>query len=376
MNSGTENLRPQSFYAQTLHKKLPPEVFEPVPVRFVWMIGYVIVAAAGMLTIKFGDLPWYLNVLMGLILGVSYGALGFFAHELLHGSIVRNRKIQDFIGFFCFMPFFISPTFWRFWHNQLHHGKTQAIISDPDAFPTLKIFKHSKFMQAMFPFTPGSGHKRSYTYLFFWFSFHVFVAQTYLRFRNSLFDRLNHKKVSIEFGLQVLVWGLLLYALGPQNLIWTFVIPFLTQNYFVMSYIATNHNLSPLTKINDPLVNSLTVTNTPWLESLHLNFGYHVEHHIFPTVSGIHSKKIHQLLKSEFGDIFQVMPKSKAVGLLYKTTRIYKNSKTLINPESLETYPTLGIKPSVVAPARNATNAMNIVDSLNLKKTDHPTASI
>lgn len=346
----TEGLRPQSFYAQTLYKKLPAKLFEPVPYRMLWMVGYVAVALVCAFTIKSGDFPWYVNALLGVLMGTCYGALGFFAHELLHGSIIKNRKIQDFFGFFCFMSFFISPTFWRYWHNQLHHGKTQAIISDPDAFPTLKIFKHSKFMQAMFPFTPGSGHKRSYTYLFFWFSFHVFVAQTYLRFRNSLYDRLNHRRVTIELAAQIIIWGAFLMYLGPQNLIWTFVIPFMCQNYFAMSYIATNHNLSPLTKINDPLVNSLTVTNHPVLEFLHLNFGYHVEHHIFPTLSGVHAKKVHALLKAEFPETFQVMPKSKAMMQLYKTARIYKNSKTLIHPVTLKTFPTIEARKTEEAP--------------------------
>lgn len=365
--TASENLKPQSFYAQTLYKKLPPEVFEPVLLRFLWMIGYMAVAAALALGIKYGDFHWTIKALFGVGLGLCYGPLGFLAHELMHGSITRNRKTQNFFGFFCFMPFFISPTFWRFWHNQLHHGKTQAIIADPDAFPTLKIFKHSRFMQAMFPYTPGSGHKRSYTYLFFWFSFHVFVAQVYLRFRNSLYDTLNHRRVSLELGGQILVWLAILTFLGPENLLWTFVIPFLTQNYFVMSYIATNHNLSPLTKINDPLVNSLTVTNPAWMEFLHLDFGYHVEHHIFPTINGLHAKKIHRLLKEEFPERFQVMPKFKAVRLLYQTARIYKNSSTLIHPKTLQTYTTLSSK-TEGAPAAHQTQAEEPSEpALNIK---------
>ncbi|MFN8945550.1 MAG: fatty acid desaturase family protein [Pseudobdellovibrionaceae bacterium] len=379
-----ENLRPQSFYTKNLYKKLPANIFEPVAARLLWFAGYLAVVAVSALTIKYAAFPWYVNGLLSLLLGISFGALGFFTHELLHGSVIRNRKVQDFLGFFGFMPFFISPTFWRYWHNNLHHSKTQAIIADPDAFPTMKIFKHSLFMQRMFPFTPGSGHKRSYTYLMFWFSFHVFVAQMYLRFRNSLFDKLNHRRVTIEFAAQILIWGSFLWFLGPQNLVWTFVIPFLAQNYFVMSYIATNHNLSPLTKINDPLVNSLTVTNPSWLEFLHLNFGYHVEHHIFPTLSGLHAKKVHALLKQEYPNTFQVMPKSKAVGLLYKSARIYKTSKVLIHPKTLQTYATLGNQEQAAAAGPSTQPANTQVqdqpfpghgfDAQDLAKTDNHSA--
>ena len=48
----------------------------------------------------------------------------------------------------------------------------------------------------------------------------------------------------------------------------------------------------PLTEVNDPLANTLSVTAPRWLERLHLQFGYHVEHHLFPMVSGRHAPAI------------------------------------------------------------------------------------
>lgn len=338
---GAEALRPFTFYANHLRAMMPKEMFDLAPSRVFFFISYFFVAAAGLAAIGLLELTWPFKILVGLVIGFCYGGLGFTAHEVLHGSVVRNKTLQDVIAFLSFMPFFISPTFWRYWHNQLHHGKTQSLISDPDAFPLNRVFKSSKFIQKMFPFTPGSGHLRSYTYFFFWFSFHVFVAQTYLRFRNSLFDRLNHKRVTWEMGAQILVMGVALFAVGLENIAFTFFIPLFVQNYFVMSYIATNHNLSPLTRVNDPLVNSLTVTSVPAFEWLQLNFGYHVEHHVFPAMSPRHAKHVHQLLKKEFPKEFRYMPKTKAMGLLYKTARIYKDSKTLFNPETGKTYPTI-----------------------------------
>jgi fatty acid desaturase len=346
----TETLNPVSYYALALKSKLPQEIFKPYLPRLIWVAGYTIVAAISLILISnfpLQQLPqpyvWAIKFALAIVVGNCFGAFGFFAHEVMHGSVVKSRALQDRLAFFAFMPWFISPTFWRTWHNQLHHGNTQALITDPDAFPILRLFKHSKFMQYMYPYTPGSGHKRSYLYFFFWFSFHVLVAQFYLRFRNSLYDRMNHKKVTIEMCAQVAIWLGALYLLGFENILFTFFIPFFVQNYFAMSYIATNHNLSPLTKINDPLVNSLTVTNLPILEKLHFNFGYHVEHHLYPQVNGHHAKKIHNLLKQEYADKFLVMTKFEAMSLLYKTARIYKNSTTLINPETGATYPTIKI---------------------------------
>ena len=56
-------------------------------------------------------------------------------------------------------------------------------------------------------------------------------------------------------------------------------------NGIVMGFILTNHSLSPHTEVNDPLINSLSVTGPRWFEWLTLGFGYHVELHLFPAIS-------------------------------------------------------------------------------------------
>ena len=164
-----------------------------------------------------------------------------------------------------------------------------------------------------------------------------------MRFGNKMWSEMKHTRVSVEFGLQVLMMGSLVYFVGLSNFAFLILIPFAIQNYTVMSYISTNHNLSPLTKVNDPLVNSLTVTTNPIFEFIHLNFGYHVEHHIFPRMSGAYTKKVHAELKKQFPDTYQFMKKSDALKLLYSTARIYKNHTTLINPKTLQTYKTLPV---------------------------------
>lgn len=281
-------------------------------------------------------MAWYFKAALGLLIGYCNGAIAFLSHEISHGSVVKNKTLQDVLFFFGAITFLISPTFWRFWHNKLHHGQTQQLIADPDAFPNLRIYKSSKFMKFMFPFTPGSGHIRSFTYYLFWFSFHNFVAQTYLRFRNNVFNTLNQKRVTLEFSLQIIiVLSLAIYA-GPSNFVWVILLPLFAQNYLLMSYISTNHNISPLTNENDPLVNSVTVTTNPIIEFFTLNFGYHVEHHIFPTVNGAKIKPIHKLLQQKFPEQYQCMPKWKAVKALYSSPRIYKNSNELVHPETLK----------------------------------------
>jgi fatty acid desaturase len=339
--STAEKLRNLSFYRQALTPTLAPEVFKPNPYRMIAYFLCVFVSVGAFYFVVTASPAWEIKLLCGLLIGWCYGTLGFLCHELAHGSIVKNQKLQWILSFIGMIPFTVSPTYWKFSHNRLHHGKAQKLIEDPDAFPNLRIYKSSKFIQFMFPFTPGSKHKRSAFYFFFWFSFHNFVAQSYLRFRNKIFSPMDQTRVTLEFGAQILIAVAALIIAGPSNWLWLFIVPMAVQNYLLMSYISTNHNLSPLTGENDPLANSLSVSNHPILEFLHLNFGYHVEHHIYPTINPKHAKAIHRELKKQFPNDYKFMPKLEAMTALYKTPRIYKSAHVLIHPETLDTFPTI-----------------------------------
>jgi fatty acid desaturase len=330
-----------TFYRQAIQKNLSADVFLPNKMRLVPFFSYIALVAAAMALVVMVNPAWPIKLLCGILIGFSNGILGLLTHEIAHGSVVKNKYLKFVLAFFGMLPFLITPTFWKYSHNRLHHGKTQKLIDDPDAFPTLRIFKHSRFLQRVFPYTPGSGHKRSYAYFCFWLTFNYMVAQLYFRSRNRIYDSLNHRAVKLELAGQVAIFVTLLAITGPSAWLWVFAIPFLIQNYTVMSYIATNHNLSPLTSENNPLENSLTVTNHPILERLHINFGYHVEHHLFPNVNPKHAKLIHHELKTQFPREYKFMPKSQALRMLYSTSRIYKNSSTLMNPKTGEVYQTL-----------------------------------
>lgn len=340
-HSGTTTERSFGFYRQAVLKNLDPEIFRPNRKRLISYFFYLALGLSLVAALVLLGLAWPVQLLCGIVIGVCTGLLGLLVHEISHGTVVKNPRLQYWLSFFGMQPFFITPTFWTASHNRLHHGKTQRLIEDPDAFPNLRIFKHSKFLQSVYSFTPGSGYKRSYLYFGFWMTFNYLVAQFYFRYRNRIYDSIDHRAVNLELAGQILIAIGFLAITGPALWLWVFVIPTLVQNYLVMSYISTNHNLSPLTSENNPLVNSLTVTNHPLFEVLHFNFGYHVEHHLFPNVNPKHAKRIHHELKTQFPADYKYMPKWKALRALYSSPRIYKNANTLVHPETGETVPTL-----------------------------------
>jgi fatty acid desaturase len=321
-------------YNQEIQAVLPKETFKRNPLRGGWIVvNFAVMYLIGSVVLL-ETTPVWAKLLLGIAFGIVSARNTFLAHEILHGAIFKNKTLEKITGFLGFTNCLISPTYWCFWHNKLHHGNTQLLYKDPDAFPTRSVWKKSKFMQKVFKLSPGSGYLRSIFYFFYWFSFQAFINQAWMRFGNKMWDRLNHKKVTIEFIAQIVILGVYLYLIGPSHWIYLAVIPFAVQNYTLTSYIFTNHNLCPYTKVNDALINSLTVTNHPVWEFLHMNFGYHTEHHIFPNMPMSSAKKVNKALKTLYPDKFQELPKARALKLLYTTPRVYKNRTTLVHPET------------------------------------------
>jgi fatty acid desaturase len=241
-----EDLISLTDYARELAKHLPKEVFKRDP----WRLQYFFYCYAGALGLIYAmyayDLAWYFKLPMAILAGTLSMGLGFLAHEILHGSVIKSKFWQDVFCFFGLGTFFIGPTYWRYNHNVLHHGNTQLLYKDPDAFPTQGIYKRSKFTRMQFPWTPGSGTFRSFTYFFFFFTFKVFLDHLYFRFAGKMFDNFNKKRAYLEFFACFAIAIPYIYFIGSKDPLFLIVIPYMVQNWTAMSYISTNHNLCPL----------------------------------------------------------------------------------------------------------------------------------
>ena len=88
-------------------------------------------------------------------------------------------------------------------------------------------------------------------------------------------------------------------------------------NVIVMSFILTNHSLSPLIPVNDPLVSGLSVTSNRFIELITLRFGYHVEHHLFPAMSSRHAHRVRDLLVERWPERYQAMPLTAAIRVMH-----------------------------------------------------------
>ncbi|AWR86023.1 fatty acid desaturase family protein [Meiothermus taiwanensis] len=325
-------------YTKALKARLPRHFFEPVPARLVYLP--VFLALFGLCAWGIVATPYiWLKLLLSFGIGYAFIGLGFLAHEILHGAVIKHPIVRSVAGTIAFMPLLVGARLWRKWHNVEHHGHTQHPHDDPDAMGALESAIQKPFVKWMFRQVPAL---RSFLLFFsftFWFSLH---AHMMLRRFLPEFKPGERPVVIFQAVLPVLVWLLVLFWVGPLNFLFIYLLPWLMANFIAMSFIATNHLLNPITETNDPLLNSLTVRNPRWLEWLTLGFGYHIEHHVFPALSPKYAHVVAQKIKELWPERYNELPHWKALFYLWKTPRLYRDHRNLIEPTTGQVFGTLG----------------------------------
>lgn len=330
-------------YRQQLRKVLPDHYFRPDPWPLLWIPFHFAVIGLCFWALS-QHFSWWLAPICALVIGHSFGCLGFLAHDVGHGGTVRPLWARDFIAFLCFSPFFIAPKLWRRWHNAEHHGHTQVEGVDPDHLFTMEHYAENKILQALYRLHPVARNLVIFgSYTFRMTQQQIRMLITYLR---SPLVPGGEKALMLGQGLaQLGLWVGLTAWLGPNVLVWGFLIPHLVGNALVISYISTNHFLNPLGDAKDVLGSSLTVTLPgwlKWLDPLHNYFGAHVAHHLFPQASPRHARAIEAKIQEMFPDRYHTMSIFRALKMLWDTPWVYENGTMLVDPHRGEKHPTLG----------------------------------
>lgn len=336
-------------YARQVRPDLPEAAFAPAYTRALWIpIHYAIIAAVTY-ALGAGYLPWFAWPLAALVIGGCMAGVTFVGHEALHGAVVRGRPWIRLVGFLGFLPFAVSPQLWMAWHNRVHHNHCGQPGIDPDMYPTLEEYEASPRARIMADHF-GLGRRRVAGVASLLFGFTGQSVQILLSARKTgLLPRHLYRRAIVETLTGVCVWAAVGFLVGPLAFVFAYVVPLIVANTIVMMFILTNHNLSPMSSVNDPLVNSLSVTLPRVLEWLTLDFGFHVEHHLFPTMSTRHGRTVRAVLRTRFPERYQSLPLATAIRQLHHTCRVYRDAATLIDPHTGQTWPTLLPRPRTVA---------------------------
>lgn len=334
-------LRPASHYVKKLRPLLGDEAFEPARSRLLWLPFHIALIVGWIALIASDTVPWFLLPLISLAIGVSFAGITFVGHETAHGGTIRGRRLKHVISWFCFAPFCLAPRLWMNWHNRQHHGNTQHSRRDPDKYPILEVYNGSAIVRTITDvFSLGRRRLMGFSGLVIGFTIqgNKILADAHKR---GWMTKGQHRAAIAESMLGWAMWIAIGFLIGPFAFVFAYVLPIVVANAMVMSYILTNHGLSPVTDTNDPLVNSLSVTVPAWYDYLTLGFGFHTEHHLFPAMSTRHAPKVRDLLVEHFPERYQSMPLTTAFWRLHSTARVYRDPVTLCHPPSGQTWSVL-----------------------------------
>ncbi len=338
------DLKPISFYARALKPELPEHFFRPVPRRLLWLplhLGVIVGLGAW---VHLTHPHWALQLLAAVVMGHSVGCFGFLGHEIMHGHIVKTEWLKRALGQLCFSPYLLVVEFWHLWHNRQHHGHTQVQGRDPDLMPGIEEYQANPGLRFTSRFMVGWRNPLTFLILSFGFISHQSTVLFTKAVDMGVLTPAQRRRCLVKYALITAFWLSLLPVLGIAHFALLVLLPIGLGNILVMSYIMTNHNLNPRTPVNDPLVNSLTVTTPAPLAALHMNFGYHVTHHIFPSMSPAYAPQVAPLIREKWGQRYQSLPLPKALWLLMVTPRIYEDDFVLVDPANGRRFVTLGAR--------------------------------
>jgi fatty acid desaturase len=334
----------QAEYAKKLRPLLPAEAFAPDPSKLVILFINLAILILGWAIASHLD-RWSLYLLwlylpLAMVMGNSVIVLLFSSHNLMHGSVIRNSQLMRVISLLGLTMLWMPPTLWKAVHNREHHNKTNS-LADPDRnYLYVQPETWGKWIQNLFvPSAEVNPLWLTVGMATAW-GVHTFRNLTsVLLFNNESVDYVpaafkvsakDRRAIAGEFLIILMLHlSILLYLqFDLLKLVLSYFLPIGIGYAGLIFYIYTNHMLSRMTTVNDPLINSLSIRVPKLFDQLHLNFSYHTEHHIFPGINSDYYPLVQELLKTHYPDRLNVLDGGDAWRLLRQTPRHYKNENT------------------------------------------------
>lgn len=286
-----------------IRSKLTPEQLSPKPLYFLYIFLPLAVLLLSYRTIISTD-NFLIKIFVSVLIGTTHASLGFFGHELMHGSMVKSKVLKYLATWPGLYIYLIGPTLWDEWHNKTHHFFTMG-IKDPDRYflkdelDSIVSIKDKKMALHLIRTAPGSGTISSYFTFFIYF---FKTAQMILWFSSKNMN-LSRKKIWLirfEVLISFCIWMIIFYIFGITNGIYALVIPAIVSSFLLMFFIITNHSISPITERNNSLMNSMSLNTWKILDLIFFNFSLHVEHHLLPSIHWTERKKVQSILREYY----------------------------------------------------------------------------
>lgn len=222
---------------------------------------------------------WLLLAPLYLLSAAALHGISLFTHEAVHGTLCRNRVLNDVLGAACAMPVLQNCSAYRVLH--LRHHRHLGLEGDPDHYENYTRWSWMVFVMNWFRLLVG---------------YPVYVtAIPILGFRQATAQQ----RVAIVAEVVVLgaFAGLVWWSVPGLWLVQGWLLPMLVINTFVNIRGMSQHTL--LEHASDSIQGTRSILTGPVVRYFMCNENFHLEHHLYPGVPWHRLPEVHACLKPE-----------------------------------------------------------------------------
>ena len=227
-----------------------------------------------------GPFGWFLLAPLCLLSAAALHGISLFTHEAVHGTLCRNRVLNDVLGAVCALPVLQNGSAYRVLH--LRHHRHLGEDGDPDHYENYTRWSWMVFLM-------------NWLRLLIGYPVYI-VAIPILGFRyGSAAQRVGIVAEVVALG--VLAAAIWCSPVPRMWLVWGWLVPMLIINTLVNFRGMSQHTL--LEEASDEVRGTRSILTGPVVRYFMCNENFHLEHHLYPGVPWHRLPEVHAWLKPE-----------------------------------------------------------------------------
>jgi fatty acid desaturase len=234
------------------------------------------------------------------LLGAQIYKIAIIMHDCGHGTMFRNRTLNDVIGEIG--GYFVAADFYTFRSRHWRHHARYGEQDDPQGIDYLDLEDASRPRLIWHLLRPLLGYKLFKVFVpLFGKRFFKFLANPQFRDSPELRSPGHGQRLwRTLFGIGVVQFTIALTVTGMGRVWWTVLLYPVAAATFSLFFAQTRGFAEHVAMPAESPVGHARTHLPNWFDKMFfydLNFNYHIEHHAYPSVPSCYLPKVHEIMR-------------------------------------------------------------------------------